>query len=124
MEECKRIYEFPLNGDKLEPIRVDFQNMVNSNPYLEMAVRNGNSLLCPWSVGADYWSLDGLEKKGNSRLFFMYTDANYPDFVHARMEEGRFFHENEMLSAVVNREFIRCWGIHWVKRFVLIIGRG
>lgn len=69
LEECKRIYEFPLNGDKLEPIRVDFQNMVNSNPYLEMAVRNGNSLLCPWSVGADYWSLDGLEKKGNSRLF-------------------------------------------------------
>lgn len=33
-------------------------------------------------------------------------------FVHARMEEGRFFHENEMLSAVVNREFIRCWGMN------------
>ena len=28
------------------------------------------------------------------------------------MEEGRFFHENEMLSAVVNREFIRCWGMN------------
>lgn len=112
LEECKRIYEFPLNGDKLEPIRADFQNMVNTNPYLEMAVRNGNSLLCPWSVSANYWSLDGLEKKENTRLFFMYTDANYPDFIHARMEEGRFFRENEMLSAVVNREFIRCWGIN------------
>lgn len=110
-EECRRIYEFPLNGNKLEPIRKDFQNMVDANPYIEMACRSGNSLLKPWTV-SDSWHLDGLETKGDIRLHSMYIDPNYPEFVQVRMEEGRFFRNGEHRAAVVNREFVRCWGVN------------
>lgn len=111
-EECKRIYSFSLNGDKLQPIRANFRNMVEANPHIELASRNGNSLLGPWTVGDDRWHLDGAKKGTGNKLYFMNTDMNYPEFIHANMEQGRYFRENELKCAVVNREFIRCYGIN------------
>lgn len=117
-EECDRIYSFSLNGDKLEPIRADFKSMVQAIPYVEMATRSGNSLLKPWRAGSDRWQMEGIDEKGDVNLNFMYTDANYAAFVHAQMEEGRFFRENEMESAVVNRAFVRCWGVNPLGKVV------
>lgn len=111
-EECQRIYSFSLNGRKLRPIRLNFRNMVETNPYIELASRNNSSLLSPWTVGDDRWHLDGVKMGAGNKLHFMVTDINYPEFIHAGMEQGRYFRDNEQLCAVVNREFIRCYGIN------------
>lgn len=110
--ECKRIYAFNLNGDKLEKIRTNFVNGVEANPYITEWCRSGMSLLSPWSIAPEYWWMSEIEEQVRERISYSYVDAGFSDFIHARMEEGRFFREDEPTGAVVNREFARRWGIN------------
>ena len=109
-EECKRIYEFNLNGDRLEQVRTEFENMAISNPNIIETCRCGTELLGPWSISAGNWNMQDVSEQMKNRLWFSVVDANYPEFIHAKMEEGRFFRADEPYCAVVNRKFANEYG--------------
>lgn len=111
-EEKGQIYSFNLGGEKLTPIRQDFGNMVKSNPYIRESCRCGNSLFGPWQLREKQWKMEGIKEEDKLLLHFMYIDPDYPSFIHAGMEEGRFFAPGEMNAAVVNREFARRVGFN------------
>lgn len=111
-EEKEQIYSFNLGGEKLTPIRQDFGNMVKSNPYIIESCRCGNSLFGPWQLREKQWKMEGVKEENKLVLHFMYIDPGYPSFIHARMEEGRFFAAGEMNAVVVNREFVRRVGFN------------
>ena len=116
VEESKRIYCIDLYQWQFRPIRADFQNMVNSNPHIELACRYEFSLLGPCEQPSDYWKMEGVnndtEANDANRICYMGVDANYPQLMNAKIEEGRFFRVDEVNSAVVNREFVRRFGIN------------
>lgn len=111
-EEVGRIYSYQLTGNNLEKIRPDFGNLVRSNPYIEESCRTAYSLLGNWMVYPEHWQFSEIREESKETLSFAYVDCNYAEFIRARMEEGRFFREDEPLCAVVNREFVRRWGIN------------
>ena len=116
VEEAKRIYSFNMAAWQLRPIRADFQNLVNSNPHIEMASRCEFSLLGPCCQPSDYWKMEGInndtEDNVANRICYMGVDANYHQLVNAKIEEGRFLRVGEVKTAVVNREFVRRFGIN------------
>lgn len=111
-EECQRIYTFPLNGDKLEPIREEFKNMVHSNPDISESCRTHSSLLQSWTIAPEKWHMSEIKEEAKGRLSYIDTDPNYVSFIHARMVEGRYFNTDEPLCAVVNQEFVTHYGVN------------
>jgi len=116
IETCKRIYGFYLYGEKLQSIKADFQNMINANPYIESSCWSYNRLLSPEQSVTRNLRMEGMTNESGEEpglnLNFMITSANYSEFINARMEEGRFFRTDEFNSVVVNREFVRYFGIN------------
>lgn len=108
IDEKERIYGIFLNGDQLKPVRDNFRNLVASNPYITDICRCEGNLFTPAPYHSDY-QLEGREKR-NLDFYELLIDANYPDFVNAKLEEGRFFRENEQDAVVINRAFARHYG--------------
>ena len=104
-QEMEHIYSFNLNGESLEPIRKQMLDMLAANPYVEGWCRSGTGLLSPWMMHPKGYKLEGMEEEKEVTLNFNYVDPNYTDFIHARMEEGRFFNTGEPHVMVVNRAF-------------------
>lgn len=108
IEEKERIYGIPFNLEQLNTVRDNFRNLVASNPDITDICRCEGNLFTPGPFHPDY-QIEGKEKRGID-FYELLVDANYPEFVNARIEEGRFFRENEPDGAVVNRAFARRYG--------------
>ena len=120
--EMERIYAFNLNGESLEPIRKQMRDMLAANPYAEEWCRSGTGLLAPWMMYPKGYRIEGVEEEKEVTLNYNCVDPNYTDFIHAKMEEGRFFKTGEPYVMVVNRAFADWLGENPIGKSVTIDG--
>lgn len=109
IEEKENIYSINLNGDKLEPVRQIILNDIRNNPYITDYHINGNSIYEGWVLRNYSWENMPADVQ-DSPLLFMYAGANYADFLHAKLIEGRYYRDDERKCAVVNRTLARKMG--------------
>ena len=77
--------------------------MLAANPYAEEWCRSGTGLLAPWMIYPKSYRIEGVKEEKEVTLNYNCVDPNYTDFIHAKMEEGRFFKTGEPYVMVVNR---------------------
>ena len=88
--EMERIYAFNLNGESLEPIRKQMRDMLAANPYAEEMVPEWYRITRSWMIYPKSYRIEGVEEEKEVTLNYNCVDPNYTDFIHAKMEEGRF----------------------------------
>ena len=68
------------------------------------------------------YRIEGVEEEKEVTLNYNCVDPNYTDFIHAKMEEGRFFKTGEPYVMVVNRAFADWLGENPIGKSVTIDG--
>ena len=79
-------------------------------------------LLAPWMMYPKGYRIEGVEEEKEVTLNYNCVDPNYTDFIHAKMEEGRFFKTGEPYVMVVNRAFADWLGENPIGKSVTIDG--
>ena len=88
--EMEPYYAFNLNGESLEPIRKQMRDMLAANPMPKNGAGVVPGLLAPWMMYPKGYRIEGVEEEKEVTLNYNCVDPNYTDFIHAKMEEGRF----------------------------------